>query len=131
MQKKYNDYKGADVRKEDQKLGPIASINSKEGQVLEIPYTRTLSKVIHEPSDGKITNDEGKIVWTDSGLNYYKVFDDGSKQQIPRDEYQKWIGYNQAPESVKQKYGTEMVNIDDLSPAEKEKAQMRMDALNQ
>jgi hypothetical protein len=128
MQKKYNDYKGADMRKEDQKLGPVASINPKEGQVSEIPYTRTLSKVIHEPSDGKITNDEGKIVWGDIGLNYYKVYDDGSKQQIPRNEYQKWTGYNQALESVKQKYGTETVNINDLSGEEQKIAKARLDA---
>jgi hypothetical protein len=131
MQKKYASYKNADTRKEDQKLAPITSINPKEGQVSEIPYTRTLSKVIYEPSNGKVTNEEGKTVWGDIGLNYYKVYDDGSKQQIPRGEYQKWIGFNKAPADIKQKYGTETVNIDDLDPKEKEKAQMRIDALKE
>jgi hypothetical protein len=93
-------------------------------------YTRTLSKVVYEPSNGKTTNDQGKIVWTDPGLNYYKVYDDGSKVPIHRSEYQKWIGFNKAPDHIKQQYGTETVSIDDLSGQEKEKAQMRMDALN-
>jgi hypothetical protein len=84
-------------------------------------YTRTLSKVVYEPSNGKTTNDQGKIVWTDSGLNYYKVYNDGSKVPIHKSEYQKWIGFNKAPDHIKQQYGTETVSIDDLSGQEKEK----------
>ena len=117
-----------DPNKEDPYVESDTDLQSQDKKPQQ--YTRTLSKVVYEPSDGKTTNTEGKTVWTDPGLNYYKVYDDGSKVPIHRSEYQKWIGFNKAPDHIKQKYGTETVNIDDLSPTEKEKAQMRMDALN-
>jgi hypothetical protein len=94
-------------------------------------YTRTLSKVVYEPNTGKTTNSEGKVVWTgNQPLNYYAVYDDGSKRPIHQSEYQKWIGFNKAPADVKQKYGTETVSLDDLSPSEREVAKTRMDSSN-
>jgi hypothetical protein len=94
-------------------------------------YTRTVSRIYREENKGTTTNNDGKVVWTDkqkNPMNFYMEYDDGSKRQIHEGEYRKWIGVNGAPSDIKAQYGTETVNINDLSGEEQKIAKARLDA---
>jgi hypothetical protein len=68
-------------------------------------YYKQIVKVVPgEYNDGKIKTDNG-VSWTQPGQTYYKIFDDGSKEKIDQVEYEKWIGFNNAPATVKRQVG--------------------------
>jgi hypothetical protein len=91
-------------------------------------YTRTIARVGSEyDNSGQRKTDTG-VVWTQKGNKYYKYYTDGSKEAILQSEYEKWIGFNKAPASIKQQVGTETVPMDKLSSEQKKKAELIMAA---
>jgi hypothetical protein len=86
-------------------------------------YTRTLDRVGREyDGSGKKKTDNG-YVWVQKGNKYYKYYKDGSKEEVSKMEHDKWIGYNNAPEATKLKYGTENVPMDKLTPEQRKIAE--------
>jgi hypothetical protein len=71
-------------------------------------YVRRLSKVIsgYDPSTTKNT-DEG-VVFKDPGWNFYKVYDDGTREPIDESSYKTMKQFNNLPQHIKNKYVEEL-----------------------
>jgi hypothetical protein len=76
--------------------------------------TRRLEKVdfTHDNSD-RVTTDQG-IVFKEPGFHFYKHYDDGTKEEISKNDYQTMKMFNTLPAYLKNKY------VEEVKPKENE-----------
>jgi len=81
---------------------------------------RTVKYYAREYDNAKTSTTANGKVWKEPGLKFYKVYDDGTKQEVDDVEYINWLGYNNAPANIKRAIGTEKIDTVKLTPEEQE-----------
>jgi hypothetical protein len=122
----YNPKTGYDFTFNNQTPG----VNEPETKVNSNQYARRLKSVDPEYDDRTIIHDKDGTTLKKPGWNFYKTYDDGTREPVDEGEFETWRGFNKLPEHIKSKF-VENTDITKLSEENKQKAQDRLKKLAQ